>query len=66
MYRLGDQIGAWSYAGLVALGWNLRGISYAAIPISILWLLNAIWLGRRETRMAKDRAAEARVALATP
>ncbi len=65
VYRLGDQIGAWSYAGLIALGWDLRGISYAAIPISALWLLNAIWLGRRESTMAKERAAEARLALTT-
>ncbi len=64
VYRLGDQIGAWSYAGLVALGWDLRGISYAAIPISALWLLNAMWLGRRETGMAEERAAAAEIARA--
>lgn len=64
VYRLGDQIGAWSYAGLVALGWDLRGISYAAIPISALWLLNAMWLGRRETGMAEERAAAAETARA--
>ena len=64
VYRLGDQIGAWSYAGLIALGADLRGISYAAIPVSALWLVNAIWLGRRESRMAKDRAADAHLALA--
>ncbi len=66
VYRLGDQLGAWSYAGLIALGWDLRRISYAAIPISALWLLNAAWLGRREDRMAKERAAEANVVPAAP
>ena len=30
VYRLGDQVGALSYAGLAALGWNLRDIALAA------------------------------------
>ncbi len=64
VYRLGDQVGAWSYAGLVALGWTLHDIALAAIPICILWLGNAVWLGRREIRMAADRAAEAATATA--
>ncbi len=63
VYRLGDQVGAWSYAGLIALGWDLRRISYAAIPISVLWLVNSTWLGRREARMASERAEKARLAM---
>ncbi len=62
VYRLGDQVGAWSYAGLVALGWTLHDIALAAIPICVLWLCNAVWLGRREIRMAADRSAEAAAA----
>ena len=62
VYRLGDQVGALSYAGLAALGWNLRDIALAAVPLSALWLLNAVWLGRREDRMASERAAEAALA----
>ena len=64
IYRLGDQVGAWSYAGLTALGWDLRAISYAAVPVSALWLLNAIWLGMRESRMARERTTELDAALA--
>ncbi|MBM2802218.1 MAG: transporter [Deltaproteobacteria bacterium] len=48
VYRLGDQVGAWSYAGLGALGLAMTGISLVAVPISIVWLLNSLWLGRRQ------------------
>lgn len=57
VYRLGDQVGAWSYAGLAALGYTLHGIALVAIPVCVLWLGNAVWLGWRETRMAAEQAA---------
>ena len=67
VYRLGDQVGAWSYAGLAALGYTLHGIALVAIPVCALWLGNAVWLGRRETRMAAEqaRAANGRPVAAT-
>ena len=53
VYRLGDQIGAWSYAGLGALGLALSGIAlYVAVPVSAVWLANAYWLGRRQEQLA--------------
>jgi ATP:ADP antiporter, AAA family len=52
VYRLGDQIGAWSYAGLAALGYETRQFALAAIPLSALWLVNGLWLGRRQDRLA--------------
>ena len=48
IYRLGDQMGAWSYAGLGALGITLTSISVVAVPASIAWLINGLWLGRRQ------------------
>ncbi len=48
VYRLGDQVGAWSYAGLGALGLAMTGVSVVAVPISILWLVNSLWLGRKQ------------------
>lgn len=63
VYRFGDQVGAWSYAGLAALGWTLHDIALAAIPVCAVWLGNAIWLGRREIKMAADQAAAAEAAL---
>jgi AAA family ATP:ADP antiporter len=48
VYRLGDQVGAWSYAGLGGLGLAMTGVSIVAVPISIVWLVNSLWLGRRQ------------------
>jgi AAA family ATP:ADP antiporter len=57
IYRAGDQVGAWSYAGLGFLGLAMTGISIAAVPISIAWLLNALWLGGRQESLAVDQKA---------
>lgn len=48
VYRLGDQVGAWSYAGLGALGLAMAGIAWVAVPLSLIWLANAVWLGRKQ------------------
>jgi len=57
IYRTGDQVGAWSYAALGFLGLAMIGISIVAVPISIAWLLNSLWLGRKQERMATAESA---------
>jgi ATP:ADP antiporter, AAA family len=57
IYRFGDQAGAWSYAGLSMLGLNMTGIAVIAVPISLAWLLNALWLGRRQNALETEEAA---------
>jgi ATP:ADP antiporter, AAA family len=49
VYRLGDQIGAWSFA-LLSTFFNLglTQISIVATAISGFWLVNSWWLGRRQ------------------
>jgi ATP:ADP antiporter, AAA family len=63
IYRTGDQVGAWSYAALGFLGLAMTGISIVAVPISIAWLLNGLWLGQKQEGMA---AAETRVSPLPP
>ena len=53
VYRLGDQVGAWSFALLGFLGWGSRS-ALVAIPLSAAWLANALWLGRRQDAMARQ------------
>ncbi|HSK28882.1 MAG TPA: MFS transporter, partial [Candidatus Limnocylindria bacterium] len=48
VYRFGDQVGAWSYAGLGMIGLGMTGISMVAVPLSLAWLVNALWLGRKQ------------------
>jgi AAA family ATP:ADP antiporter len=60
MYRLGDQVGAWSYTLVGALGWGAGALSLVALPISAVWLFNAIWLGRRQEQLAANAPASGR------
>ena len=57
IYRLGDQAGAWSYAGLGLLGLAMPGIALVAVPLSFAWLVNAVWLGRRQKILELGQAA---------
>ncbi|TXN05766.1 MFS transporter [Methylobacterium sp. WL64] len=50
VYRLGDQVGAWSFTGIQGLGLGSTGIAGAAVPLSVAWLLNSLWLGRAQDR----------------
>jgi AAA family ATP:ADP antiporter len=56
VYRLGDQLGAWGVAGLRALGAGAAELALVAIPIALLWLVNALWLGRRQEARAQEAA----------
>lgn len=66
VYRGGDQIGAWTYAGLVALGLGLTAISYVAIPLSAVWLALGLWLGRKQAILAGEREAEHSIGIFIP
>lgn len=52
VYRAGDQVGAWSFAGLSALGLGTSALAMAMAPVSAVWLLVALWLGRRRRALA--------------
>jgi AAA family ATP:ADP antiporter len=56
VYRLGDQVGAWSVAGMRELGAGAAGLALVAIPIALVWLGNALWLGRRQQAREAERA----------
>jgi AAA family ATP:ADP antiporter len=53
VYRLGDQIGAWSFALLSYLKLGGGEISIVAAVLSVLWLVNSWWLGRRQDALAR-------------
>jgi AAA family ATP:ADP antiporter len=52
VYRLGDQVGSWSYALVGGLG--MVGVSLIGLALAAVWTANAVWLGRR----AEQRAGE--------
>jgi AAA family ATP:ADP antiporter len=67
-YRVGDQIGAWSYGGLGANGLqlSLNTISWIAVPVTAGWCLLSIWLARKQRAMADaQQQARGEIARAT-
>jgi ATP:ADP antiporter, AAA family len=64
VYRLGDQVGAWSYTAIAWVGFGLSGLALTMVPLSAAWLLLALWLGARyrRAREAAPRRAPAAVA----
>ena len=55
VYRLGDQVGAWSFALLTTLGLGLTEVSVVAAAVSGCWLANSWWLGRRQEVLARQQ-----------
>jgi AAA family ATP:ADP antiporter len=51
VYRVGDQLGAWSYTAMAGLGLGLSGLALTMVPLSAAWLLLALWLGGRYRRL---------------
>jgi AAA family ATP:ADP antiporter len=53
VYRAGDQLAAWAYAGLVLLGLGLTGIAWLSVPLAGVFVATGVWLGRRHNVMAR-------------
>lgn len=54
-YRTGDQLGAWSYHGMQALGLSLSSISFIAVPVVTGWCILSLWLGRKQVALAREQ-----------
>jgi len=57
VYRAGDAMSAWVYAGLRALGFSLGGIAWLAVPVAGLWAWLAYTLGKRQGLIAASAQA---------
>jgi AAA family ATP:ADP antiporter len=66
VYRLGDQLGAWSFAALGTLGLGLNQVSVVAAAISGCWLANSWWLGRRQDILAREQGIQLEIPEMTP
>jgi AAA family ATP:ADP antiporter len=56
VYRGGDAVSAWAYAGLRAIGLGLGAIAFVAVPVAGLWAWLAYRLGRRQDALAAHAA----------
>ena len=52
VYRGGDAVSSWIYAGFKAAGLSLSSIAWIALPLSLVWAWIAYRLGRRQTILA--------------
>lgn len=52
VYRAGDQIGAWLYAGLSIIGKSGAAVPLTAFGLSLLWSCLAFWLGKKQRGMS--------------
>ena len=50
VYRGGDAISGWFYAGLSILGLGLQGIALVGLPLAAIWVLLALQMGRAHGR----------------
>jgi ATP:ADP antiporter, AAA family len=58
VYRGGDAVSAWAYAGLRAMGLTLGAIAFVSVPVAALWAWLAYRLGRRQEALAAAAAEE--------
>jgi AAA family ATP:ADP antiporter len=54
VYRAGDAVSAWIYAGMRSLGMNLSGIALIAVPLALFWAFIAFGLGRQQVKIADN------------
>ena len=57
-YRVGDQLGIWSYGGLRAIGLTLNSISFIAVPVVAGWCGLSLWLARKQRMLADAQRHE--------
>lgn len=58
VYRFGDQVGIWSSALLTWAGLSASNVAFTSIPIALLWLTLAIWLGRQQINLAQTQTQQ--------
>ena len=52
VYRGGDLVSGWIYAGLAAIGLSIGAIALVAAPVAGIWAILGLKLGRREESLA--------------
>ena len=54
VYRGGDLVSGWFYAGLAAVGLSIGAIALVAAPVAAVWAALAIYLGREQESLAQS------------
>jgi AAA family ATP:ADP antiporter len=54
VYRTGDQIGAWSNRGFMALGMSFSAMAFVVVPLAGVWLITGLALGVAQRKRARE------------
>jgi AAA family ATP:ADP antiporter len=54
VYRGGDAVSGWIFAGLTAIGIGFSGVAIISAPLTAIWIGLAIWLGRRQEKQVRQ------------
>ena len=57
VYRGGDLVSGWIYAGLATLGLSIGAISLVSAPVMAIWVAIGLVLGREQEEKARGDAA---------
>lgn len=66
VYRTGDAISAWLYAGLLSIGFGLSIIAFIAVPLALVWAWLGFGLGKQQTQLAQLETGPAAIKTQTP
>lgn len=58
VYRGGDAVSSWIYAGFKGVGFSLSTIAWIAVPISLIWAWIAYALGRKQKAIERQLTAQ--------
>lgn len=58
VYRGGDLVSGWIYAGLAAVGLSIGAIALVAAPVAGVWAVLAMSLGRKQEQLAVESDAD--------
>jgi len=54
VYRGGDALAGWAYAGLKSVGLGIGGIALLAVPLALAWAALGLWLGKQNEESAYE------------
>ena len=53
VYRGGDLVNGWVYTGLAALGLSLGAIAFVAVPVTVVWAVVGVLLGKAQEGLSR-------------
>lgn len=56
VFRGGDMLTGWIYAALTGIGLGVAGTAWVGVPVSVIWLVLGVYLGREQRRRAGEAA----------